>query len=386
VCPSCGIEGILDVLYDYQKIGQSWRKADLSADRENSLWRYFPLLPVGQRQSAPPLRAGWTPLYSLPQMARQLGLGSLHIKDDGINPTASFKDRASCVAVARAREQGASRIACASTGNAASSLAGMAASVGLPCDIFVPRRAPAAKVAQLLIFGARVFSVDGAYDDAFDLSLELIDALGAYNRNCAINPYLVEGKKTAAFEICEQMNWQVPDYVVTSVGDGCIISGLWKGFNDFYRLGFIERLPVLVAVQAEHCQPVVQALASGTFVQSGTDTIADSIAVGIPRNRLKALRALRESHGLAAAVPDAAILDAMRSLGRNGIFAEPAGATGFAGFLKLASDGAFASGARVVVLVTGSGLKDSRTAGIAAGSPIDVPKSAEAVLRIIRGS
>jgi threonine synthase len=381
-CPVCGVKGILDVVYDYSLIGQRLTKQRLAHNPERSMWRYVDLLPIAQRELIPPLQVAWTPLYHASKLGQWLGLKELYIKDDGRNPTASFKDRASAVGVVKARELGFETITCASTGNAASSLAGLAASVSLPTVIFVPERAPAAKVAQLLIFGAQVLLVKGTYDQAFDLCLEVSAEYGWYSRNTAINPYLSEGKKTASLEICEQLGWQVPDKIFVSVGDGCIIGGLWKGLRDLNALGFIDRFPQLIGVQAEGSAPLVKAWREGTeeIEPIIPNTIADSISVGIPRDGIKALRAARESHGAYVAVSDDEILEAMRILGRDAaVFAEPAGATGFAGLLKMLREDEVEGNERVVVLVTGNGLKDTETAIKAAGKPHTIEPTIEAV-------
>jgi len=381
-CPECGAEGILDVIYDYDLIRQRLSKESLARSQDWSIWRYVDLLPISNRDLIPPLQVGWTPLYHAQRLGQSLGLKQLYIKDDGRNPTASFKDRASAVGVVKARELGFQTITCASTGNAASSLAGLSASVGLPSVIFVPERAPAAKVAQLLIFGATVLLVKGTYDEAFDLCLEVAAEYGWYNRNTAVNPYLSEGKKTASLEVCEQLAWQVPDKIFVAVGDGCVIGGLWKGLKDLYALGFIDRLPQLIGVQAEGAAPLVKAWRKGTerIEPLIPETIADSISVGIPRDGIKALRAVRESNGVYIAVSDDEILEAMRILGRDAaVFAEPAGATGFAGLLRLIRDGGVNSDERVVVMVTGNGLKDIETAIKAAGEPYLIEPTIEAV-------
>ena len=243
---NCECGGILDIVYDYDCIRTRLTKEKLAARQDHTMWRYRELLPVEEDTPNTPLRVGWSPLYEEPRLAEQLGLKRLWVKDDGQNPTASLKDRASAMAVAKAREAGAKVIACSSTGNAASSLAGNAAAAGLKTYIFVPSRAPKGKVAQLMTFGATVISVQGSYEETFELSKQAIDRWGWYNRNAAINPYLSEGKKTVALEIMEQLSWQVPDYIAISVGDGCTIAGLWKGLKDLYAIGFIDRLPRLI--------------------------------------------------------------------------------------------------------------------------------------------
>ena len=278
------------------------------------------------------------------------------------------------MAVAKAAEAKADTIACSSTGNAASSLAGNAAAAGFKTYIFVPSRAPKGKVAQLMIFGANVISVQGTYEETFRLSAEAIDRWGWYNRNAAINPYLVEGKKTVSLEIAEQMNFNVPDYVAVSVGDGCTIAGVWKGFKDLYYTGIIDRLPKLISVQAAGCCPLNTELQTGRPWQPMEEnTIADSIAVGVPRNADKALNAVRESKGIAVNVTDEEILGAMRLLGRTcGLFGEPAGVTGAAGIKKARQLGLIPEDASVVGIISGNGLKDVNNAIKAAGEPISI--------------
>ncbi len=373
VCPKCG--GILDIEYDYDFIKSKLTKYDLMDREEQSMWRYMEFLPVEGPGTLPKLRVGMSPFYRADRMAGLLGIGTLYIKDDGINPTASLKDRASAMAVVKAEEAGKTTIACSSTGNAASSLAGNAACAGLSTFIFVPSRAPKGKVAQLMMFGAKVILVEGSYEDTFRISAEAIDRWGWYNRNAAINPYLMEGKKTVSFEIAEQLNFRMTDYVAISVGDGCTIAGVWKGFKDLYAAGFIDRLPRLISVQAEGCCPINTAAAAGTeaWTPQEENTIADSIAVGVPRNPIKAIRAIRESDGVTVNVSDEEIMEAMRLLGRNaGVFAEPAGATGTAGVKKAVELGLIEKDASVVSVVTGNGLKDVNNAIRAAGEPLSI--------------
>ena len=290
------------------------------------------------------------------------------------------------MAVVKAEEAGKSIIACSSTGNAASSLAGNAAAAGMSTYIFVPARAPKGKVAQLMMFGAKVILVDGSYEDTFRLSAEAIDHFGWYNRNAAINPFLMEGKKTISLEIAEQLQFRMPDYVAVSVGDGCTIAGVWKGFKDLYAAGFIKRLPRLISVQASGCCPINTAAAAHTldWTPQEENTLADSIAVGVPRNPVKALRAIEESSGVTVNVSDDEILEAMRLLGRTqGVFAEPAGATGTAGLKKAVAEGLIEKDATVVSLVTGNGLKDVANAIKAAGEPLLLPPDLDRLLAVI---
>lgn len=361
VCDKCGIDGILDVVYDYGSIKIS--RDEIAASKDYSLWRYRKMLPVADSTQIAPLQVGWTPLYRAGAVEKLHGLNNVYIKDDGRNPTASLKDRASAVGVAKAREAGATTICAASTGNAASSLAGFAASAGLKTVIFVPKRAPRAKVAQLLVYGAKTVIVDDSYDRAFELSVEITRKFGFYNRNCAYNPFLVEGKKTVAFEIWEQMGFNIPDRLYVSIGDGCITSGIYKGFYDLIQLGLADRMPRIIGVQAAGCNPVEVALKTGEFVAQQGNTIADSIAVGIPRNRLKAMRALKESNGDCISVTDDEIKSALLEMPRTtGVFGEPAGVTAFAGFKKHAMTKNIKADEKVVVLITGNGLKDIESA------------------------
>ena len=383
VCDVCGIDGILDVVYDYKSITVS--REEIAASKNYSLWRYRKMLPVADSTRIAPLQVGWTPLYRASAVENQLGLNNVYIKDDGRNPTASLKDRASAVGIAKAIEAGATTICAASTGNAASSLAGFAASAGLKTVIFVPKRAPKAKVTQLLVYGAKTVIVDDSYDRAFELSVEITKKFGFYNRNCAYNPFLVEGKKTVAYEIWEQMGFEVPDRVYVSIGDGCITSGIYKGFYDLMQLGLSDRLPRIIGVQAAGCNPVEVAMKTGEFVAQQGNTIADSIAVGIPRNRLKAMRALKESNGDCISVTDDEIRSALLEMPRaTGVFGEPAGVTAFAGFKKHAVTGNIKADEKVVVLITGNGLKDIESAISVCTMPQPVAPDSETVEKHVK--
>ncbi len=386
VCDQCGLDGTLDVLYDINEAKKQITKDSLSVSKNMSMWRYRDIMPVLEDTNIPKLSVGWTPLYENERLASEYGVRKLYIKDDGRNPTASLKDRASSVGVAKALDFGQKTIACASTGNAASSLSGFAAVTGLGSYIFVPEKAPAAKVTQLLVYGANVVLVKGDYADAFDLATAAIEKFGWYNRNCAINPYLVEGKKTCAVEIAEQLNWEVPDRVFISVGDGCCIGGLYKGFRDLLELGFIDRMPKITGVQAEGSSPVYKAIKENSErVEFGpANTIADSISVGAPRNWAKALRAIRKSGGTAVTVSDDEILSAIPELARSsGVFGEPAGVAGFAGFRKMALAGETAPDETVAIVVTGNGLKDIESAKISVGKPLSCAPDIKEFSRLI---
>jgi len=385
-CPACGPRrGTLEVLYDYEVLKGTLSRAYFRGENERSMWRYLPLLPIEDRRFIQPLRVGWTPLYAFSDLASDYGLKALYVKDDGQNPTASYKDRASSVVVIKAQEKGKKVVTCASTGNAASSLAGFAAATNLETIIFVPRTAPEAKVAQLLIYGAKVFLVDGSYDVAYDLAAEAAATFDWYNRSAAVNPYLVEGKKTGALELAEQLDWEVPDVVLVGVGDGSVLSGICKGFDELHRLGLIDRLPQVIGVQAEGAAPIAEAFEryDGRKViieDVVAQTVADSICVGKPRDIVKAVTYVARNGGRFVTVSDRQIMKAISVLAkRTGVFAEPAGAASFAGAVELAARGEL-DGKRVAVMVTGNGLKDVAAARRIAGAPVHVEPSLEAVV------
>jgi threonine synthase len=386
-CRHCGIDGILDVILDYEAMKKEMTSQYFKCNTDFSLWRYLPAIPVEDTRGIQPLQVGWTPLYEITKLSKETGLKSFFVKDDSRNPTASLKDRASAVGVAKAIELNRSVICAASTGNAASSLSGFAACAGIKTYIFVPETAPEAKVTQLLIYGSNVFLVRGTYDEAVELCCKAADEFGWYNRSCAINPYLIEGKKTVAYEICEQLGWKAPDIAVVAVGDGCSIGGVWKGFLECYKLGLIDRLPKVIGVQAAKSNPVTRAFRKNTyeFDYEKPQTIADSISVGIPRNGIKALNAVHESGGFMIDVTDDEILNAMGILAqRTGVFGEPAGVTGFAGIRKLHELGMLNGNERVVSIVSGSGLKDIKSAALAAGKTAIIEPDMEKVRRYVK--
>lgn len=399
VCPRHGDEGVLDVVYDYRRIAQRTSPARLATDPDRSIWRYLPLLPVdapqASRLTAGNLLAtvGWTPLLPAPRLAADLGLRSLWVKDDGREPTASFKDRASAIAVAKVRELGRSTVTTASTGNAAAALAGLCAAVHQPNVIFVPRSAPPAKIAQLLAYGAQVLLVDGTYDEAFELCLRAAPEFGWYSRSTGYNPYMSEGKKTVSYEICEQMAakpgaWTAPDVVLVPVGDGCIIGGVHKGFADLLALGWIDHMPRLLGVQAEGSSPLVDAWERGLegwqMQPVPAHSVADSIVSGLPRDRIKALRAVRGSGGAFLRVSDDEILAAIPALAQGcGVFSEPAAAAAYAGLLRAVEQGLVRSEDCTVLLATGSGLKDVASAARAVGQAAVIEPSLDAVRRAL---
>lgn len=394
VCPDCG--GNLDVQYDYAAVRDAFDKQRIIEDTRRDQFKYLPFLPIQRLDSAPPLRVGATPLYPAPRLGATVGLTRLYLKDEGLNPSQSFKDRASALIVARARETGVEMVCGASTGNAGSSMACMAASAELPCVVFVPEKAPPAKIAQLLIYGARVMAVRGSYDDAFDLCARVCEQKGWFNRNTGFNPFTREGKKTASYEICEQLGWQAPERVIVPTGDGNIISGIWKGMKDLYEAGLIGQLPRMDCAQAEGSSGVsrtVNRLRVEGSVPTGDDwrsvdiepvqanTVADSISVDNPRDGMAAVRAVIESGGQAITASDEEILKAIRDVARHsGVFVEPSCACAWACLRKLVTENRVEKDERIVCLMTGSGLKDIANARKVAGEPTVIDADLDAAL------
>lgn len=398
-CPKDG--GNLDVLLDYEAIKSKYKPEDILSRKDTSLWSFLPLLPVSAPpgESTPLHVAGGTPVFNLISLGAKLGLKNLCLKDESRNPTASFKDRASAIVVTRAHEIKAEVIVTASTGNAGAALAGMSAAIGQKAIIFAPKSAPPAKVAQLLIYGAKVILVDGTYDDAFDLTVQAANEFGWYCRNTGYNPFTTEGKKTAAFEIWEwwqeahrELHKQVSDEtehapltIFVSVGDGNIISGLHKGFKDLQMLDWMPRLPRIIGVQAKGSAAIANAFDADTeeITPVAAKTIADSISVNLPRDGVRAVRAAKETGGTYITVADREILKAIADLGQVGIFAEPAGAAAYAGLVKAINSGIVGSDDPILVLNTGSGLKDVRAAMKAVKKPPIIEPSLKAVKRLL---
>ena len=379
VCADCGVDGILDVVYDYEAVAAAGLDSIVD-EKLRGLWRFAPLLPVRPASGHSAWTVGETPVHEAGRLAAHLGLRTLFLKDDTCLPSASLKDRASAVAVARARQLGIDHLACASTGNAAASLAVLTARAGMTCTIFVPAAAPRAKLAQLILHGADVIQVDGTYDQAFDLSLAEIARHDWYSRNCAHNPLLVEGKKTAALELAGSLtdgfsgnHPDLPDAVLVPVGDGCIVSSVAKAFIELRDIGLTRKIPRVIGVQAAGAAPLAEAWAasgqshqdlSGPAILAAihpvkATTLADSISVGIPRNRVKAWQKVAATGGAFIAVPDETIVEAIGLLARlSGVFAEPSGAAGLAGVLTALNQDLITNRDNVAVLVTGHGLKD----------------------------
>jgi threonine synthase len=385
-CTRCGPEdGILEIRFDLDRVGAAWRHQPLG-ERPHSHWRYRELLPLDPAGIPHDWPVGWTPIIALPKLAAELGVSRLLVKDEGRNPTGSLKDRASSVAVAHALQVGARTIACASTGNAATSLAGHAALAGMRAVIFVPQKAAEPKLAQMCAYGATVFAVAGPYANAYSLCSAACARFGWVNRNCAINPVLVEGKKTAGLELAEQCVEIdcMPDWVAVSIGDGCTIAGIWKGLTEMHALGVIRRLPKLLGVQASVVAPVRYALRHGRLPQPDErTTIADGIDVPVPRNWRKAVQAVQSSNGTILAVTDRQILAALAQAGRHGIFGEPAAAAAIAGVRAAAESGLVGTDDRVLAFNTGSGLKDTTAALQAVGRPVRIDPDLDRVAAVL---
>ena len=384
-CPEDG--GNLDVLLDYEKIRSTVLVEEILNSPDRSIWRYLPLLPVNEPgyEDTPLRSVGWTPLYESRNLVKKLGLKQLWLKDDGRNPSASFKDRASAVVVVRAKEIGAKVIVTASSGNAGAALANMAAAANHHAVIFAPKSAPIAKIAQMQVFGADVLLVDGNYDQAFDLSIEAADEFGWYCRNTGYNPFTAEGKKTAAFEIWEQVifsgNLKRPLNIFVPVGDGNIISGIHKGFKDLIEIGWLDHMPRIFGVQSEGSAAVANAFFSGTesIEPVNATTLADSISVNLPRDGLRAVRAVTQTGGRYITVSDKAIIECIAWLGREGIFVEPAASAAFAGLRKAVEEELIEPADPVLVMLTGSGLKDIKSATMSIAMAPIIQPSLEAV-------
>ena len=390
VCPKDG--GNLDIIYDFAVLSQVLTVESVLESRQESLWRYLQMLPI---DLAPDFvtsiqSVGWTPIYSPTKLQEDTGVANLWVKDESSNPTASFKDRASAVVVARAKEIGAEIVVTASTGNAGAALAGMAAAADHKAVIFAPRTAPPAKIAQLLIYRAKVLLVDGSYDQAFDLSIQAANAFNWYCRNTGYNPFTAEGKKTAALEIWEQLilpgSLDQPLNVFVSVGDGNIISGLHKGFKDLLEIGWLEQMPRIFGVQSEGSAAVANAFMAGDEIiyPVSADTRADSISVDLPRDGVRAVRAARQTGGAYITVSDDEIMAAIPELGQVGVFAEPAGAAAYAGLKKAIRQDIVSGDDAVLVLNTGSGLKDVNAAMASVSPALIIEPTLSAVEKALK--
>ncbi len=370
LCPECSkgqqedqpLRGVLEVELQ-GSVGKEFKNLDL--------------LPV-EAEYFPPAPVGHTPLWEPENLRKQFGFKQLTIKDDGVNPTSSFKDRASYLVSAFAKKFKIQDIALASTGNAGSSMAGIGAAAGQMITLLLPKTAPVAKLVQALQYGATVYRVDGSYDLAYDISLEYSRRKGGMNRNTAYNPMTIEGKKTVSLELYKQLG-RAPDIVFVSVGDGCILSGVYKGFRDLKQLGMISEIPKIIGVQAENSDALYRAWTTRKFTAIPTSTVADSICVNVPRNGLHALAQIKRFKGEMMTVTDAEIIAAQTNLSATtGLFTEPAGAAAFAGFVKAAPE--LDPDASIVILTTGNGLKDSVSAQLGISMPETLITSVDDIL------
>lgn len=375
LCPICSQNnsdvlpplGVLKTVYNYSQLIR--KNITFPKLKQN---QFIDILPVVSTGSLPKLKIGNTPFYSITSLDNYSLPFNLFLKDDSQNPTYSFKDRASSIVSAFAKENGFDTIVAASTGNAGSSLAGICASQKQKAIILVPESAPLAKLTQILMYGATIIPVKGTYDDAFELSIKATKEFGWYNRNTAFNPLTIEGKKTVSFELFEQLNFTVPDRIFVPVGDGVIISGVYKGFEDLLNLKIIDKMPIVVGVQSKKSDNLVRNLGNVEFIIEESTTIADSISVDIPRNFHMAKNNIGKYNGEHITVSDKDILKASGILSRNtGLFAEPAAATAMAGMLSYMNNGKLSNNSNNIVLLTGSGLKDLKAV---AGS-INIPEA-----------
>jgi len=385
VCKKCG--DLLEIKYDYSLIADTlkkneWKRVPLS------VWRYKDLLPIKNSLKIVTLGEGGTGLHHCRRLGERLGIRQLHAKNEGENPTGSFKDRGMTVGVTKALELGVKSVICASTGNTSASLAAYAARAGILCAVLIPSGKIAyGKLAQAIIYGAKVIQVRSNFDQALEIVVQLSERHGDIYLLNSINPFRIEGQKSLGFEICEQLDYKSPDRIVVPVGNAGNISAIWKGFTEFHKLGFVKTLPKMTGIQAVGAAPIAQAIKSGSTEitpVSKPETIATAIRIGAPVSWKKALNAIRDSGGTAETVTDDEILDAQKMLARlEGIFVEPASASSIAGLKKLIENGEVDKDERVVCVTTGHGLKDPDTAVRMSEKPLEVDAELEAIERAL---
>jgi len=384
-CKKCG--DLLEVQIDEGAIRRKIEEVDWRS-RPISVWKYREFLPIFDEAKIVTLNEGGTPLHRCERLAEELGIKNLYIKNEGANPTGSFKDRGMTVGISKALELGVRAVVCASTGNTSASLAAYAAKAGLPCIVLIPAGKTAlGKLAQAMMYGAIVVAVKGNFDSALQIATEASKQVGLYLLN-SINPFRIEGQKTAAFEICDQLRWQAPDRVILPVGNAGNITAYWKGFKELKALDLIEELPKMVGVQAAGASPIAKAFAANSVTiepVKNPETIATAIRIGNPVNWKRALNALRESNGKALTVTDDEIVKAQKLLARKeGIFIEPASAASIAGLKKLVENGDVDSDEIIVCVATGHGLKDPEAAVRACEGVIEIEPSLEALRKVIK--
>ena len=380
-CRKCG--DILEVKYDFNKLAEkleksNWRNVPLS------VWRYKDFMPINDISKIVALNEGGTGLHSCHKLGKQLGLLQLCVKNEGENPTGSFKDRGMTVGVSKAAELGAKNVICASTGNTSASLAAYAAKAGMRCTVLIPSGKIAyGKLSQAMIYGAKVLQVRGNFDQSLEMVLKLSEKHPSIYLLNSINPFRIEGQKSLGFEICDQLDNEPPDRVIVPVGNAGNISAIWKGFTEFHKLGFISKLPKMTGIQAAGSAPIVQAIKTNSekiVPVENPETVATAIRIGAPVSWKKAVNAIRNSGGTAETVTDDEILAAQKMLARvEGIFVEPASASSIAGLIKLVNNGVISKDERVVCVTTGHGLKDPDTAVKSSEKPIEVDAEMSAI-------
>lgn len=381
-CPKCG--GLLMIEMDLDE-ASGLRPYDLRK-RPLGVWRYAPFLPVDASKAVSLLEGG-TPLYDCQNLRSKIGIKSVHVKYEGANPTGSFKDRGMTVGVTRAVELGCRTVGCASTGNTSASLSAYAAKAGRNCIVLLPSgKVAAGKLAQAMFYGAKVVMVDGNFDDALRVTRELAHEGVLYLLN-SINPFRPEGQKTVAFEIVDQLDFEVPDRIILPVGNAGNISAVHKAFTEWKALGWIDRIPKLTGIQAAGSAPIVKAFRAGSrdFVpEASPETVATAIRIGNPVSGRKALKAIYDTGGYATDVTDEQILEAQKMLGRmEGVGVEPASAASIAGLIKLVDEGVVAKDERVVCICTGNVLKDPDTVIRSCGEILKAKPTVEDVRRVI---
>ena len=382
-CSRCG--NLLDVKYDYKLLEERLSKVDLKR-RPLSVWRYRELLPIKDEGKIVSLKEGGTKLHYCRRLGEALGLKSLYVKTEGDNPTGSFKDRGMTVGITKALEYGFKAVICASTGNTSASLAAYAAKAGITCIVLIPSGKIAyGKLAQAIVYGAKIVQVKGNFDDALRIVMEL-SLKGKFYLLNSVNPYRVEGQKTLAYEVADQLG-RPPSFLVVPVGNAGNISAVWKGFKEYKRLGFAEATPKMMGIQAEGASPIAEAVKLGLSEirpVEKPETVATAIRIGSPVNWRKALNAIRESGGTAETVSDREIVEAQKLLARlEGLFVEPASAASIAGLRKLVEQGAIDKDELVVCVATGHGLKDPDTPVRFGEPPLEADKTLEAVVKIL---
>jgi threonine synthase len=384
-CERCG--DLLEVQFDERMLREKIETGEWRL-RPISVWKYKEFLPVFDESKIVTLNEGGTPLYRCKRLGRELKIKNLYVKNEGANPTGSFKDRGMTVGVSKALELGVKAVVCASTGNTSASLAAYAAKVGLPCIVLIPAGKIAfGKLAQAMMHGAIVVGIRGNFDIALQMAVEASKRIGLYLLN-SINPFRIEGQRTAAFEVCDQLEWQVPDKVVLPVGNAGNITAYWKGLKELKALGLIEKLPKMVGVQATGASPIAKAFAANSATiepVKDPETVATAIRIGNPVNWKRALNALKESHGTALTVTDDEIIKAQKLLARKeGIFIEPASAASIAGLKKLVKNGEVDVDETIVCVATGHGLKDPEAAVRACGGIIEIEPNLEALEKVVK--